>query len=233
VYTDVPLSDSSRTGILTVLPRGRHAAPRPVVREAQRVRMLAAMVQAVAERGYGRVTVADVIERAGVSRKTFYEQFANKDDCFLAAYDATVDELLVTIDDALDALAPDWLAAHRAAVNAYLQALAAREEFARAFLIEVLGAGPEALSRRGAVQDRFAAQLRNVHRRARQDIPEIPELPTYTFRAAVGAVTELVTAHVLEHGAETLPELADAVLDVQLALLVGREIARQLAAPRQ
>ena len=218
------------TSILTVLPRGRHAAPRPVVREAQRVRMLAAMVQAVAEKGYARVAVADVIERAGVSRKTFYEQFANKDDCFLAAYDASVDELLAKIDVALEALAPDWLAAHRAAVETYLQTLAVSPEFARALLIEVLGAGPDALSRRAAVQDRFAAQLRDVHRRARQDIPEIPEVPPHTYRAAVGAVNELVTAHVLEHGADTLPELADAILDVQLALLVGREVAQDLAA---
>jgi AcrR family transcriptional regulator len=217
------------TSTLTVLPRGRHAAPRPVVREAQRARMLAAVVQAVAEKGYARVVVADVIERAGVSRKTFYEQFSNKDDCFLAAYDASVDELLATIDDALDALAPDWLAAHRAAVSAYLQALAASPGFARAFLIEVLGAGPDALNRRAAIQNRFAAQLEDVHRRARQDIPEIPEVPPHTFRAAVGAVNELVTAHVLEHGADTLPELAGAILDVQLALLVGRQMAAELA----
>jgi len=217
------------TTTLTVLPRGRHAAPRPVVREAQRARMLAAVVQAVAEKGYARVVVADVVERAGVSRKTFYEQFANKDECFLAAYDASVDELLATIDEALEALAPDWLAAHRAAVSAYLEALAASPGFARAFLIEVLGAGPEALSRRAAVQSRFAAQLEDVHRRARQDIPEIPEVPAHTFRAAVGAVNELVTAHVLEHGADTLPELADAILDVQLALLVGRQMADELA----
>jgi AcrR family transcriptional regulator len=224
------MTATPETNILTVLPRGRHAAPRPVVREAQRVRMLAAMVQAVADKGYARVAVADVIERAGVSRKTFYEQFANKDECFLAAYDATVDELLATIDEALDAVAPDWLAAHRAGVNAYLEALAASPEFAKAFLIEVLGAGPEALSRRDRVQNRFAAQLEDVHRRARQDIPEIPEVPPHTFRAAVGAVNELVTAHVLEHGAETLPDLADAVLDVQLALLAGRQVAQELAA---
>jgi AcrR family transcriptional regulator len=229
MYNDVPMSAPPQTDILDVLPRGRHAAPRPVVRHAQRTRMLAAMVQAVADKGYARVAVADVIERAGVSRKTFYEQFANKDECFLAAYDATVDELLATIDEALEALAPDWLAAHRAAVDAYLEALAASPEFARAFLIEVLGAGPDALSRRAAVQDRFAAQLSDVHRRARADIAEIPEVPPYTFRAAVGAVTELVTVHVLEHGAETLPELADAVLDVQLALLVGRQVAAALA----
>ena len=212
-----------------VLPRGRHAAPRPVVREAQRARMLDAMVRAVGEKGYARVVVADVIERAGVSRKTFYEQFANKEECFLAAYDDGVDRLLAAIDDALDTLAPDWLAASRRAVEVYLAAMAASPAFARAFLIEVLGAGSAALERRGAVQERFAAQLRAVHRRARADIPEIPALPPHTFRAAVGAVDELVTAHVLERGAETLPELADAILDVHLALLVGRELARRIA----
>ena len=108
--------------------------------------------------------------------------------------------------------------------------LAASPGFARAFLIEVLGAGPDALSRRAAVQDRFAAQLRDVHRRARADIPAIPEVAPHTFLAAVGAVNELVTAHVLEHGAQTLPELADAILDVQLALLVGRQMTAELAA---
>ena len=215
--------------ILTVLPRGRYAAPRPVVREAQRARMLSAMVQAVGDKGYARVAVADVIERAGVSRKTFYEQFANKDDCFLAAYDASVDELLAKIDEALEAIAPDWFAAHRAAVETYLDTLAGGPAFAKALLIEVLGAGPEALSRRAAVEQRFAEQLENVHRRARQDIPEIPEVPPHTFLAAAGAVNELVTAHVLEHGAQTLPELADAIVDVQLALLVGRQVAAELA----
>lgn len=224
------MSDPLETPMVTVLPRGRHAAPRPVVREAQRARMLEAMVHAVAEKGYARVAVADVIERAGVSRKTFYEQFANKDECFLAAYDASIDSLLATIDDALAAVVPDWLAAVRAAVEAYLEALAASPGVARAFLIEVLGAGPDALARRAAVQERFAAQLRDVHRRARRDIPEIPEVAPHIYLAAVGAVNELVTTHVLERGADTLPELADAIVDVELALLVGREIAGALAA---
>lgn len=223
------MSASSPTDILAVLPRGRHAAPRAVVRETQRARMLEAMVHAVAEKGYARVAVADVIERAGVSRKTFYEQFANKEECFLAAYDAGVDGLLSAIDDALAELAPDWLAAARRAVEVYLATMAASPAFARAFLIEVLGAGPAALARRDVVQRRFADQLAAIHRRARTDIPEIPKLAPHTFRAAVGAVNELVTAHVLEHGAQTLPDLTDPILDVHLALLVGRERAQRLA----
>jgi AcrR family transcriptional regulator len=225
------MSASRQTEILSVLPRGRHAAPRPVVREAQRLRMLEAMVRAVAEKGYVRVAVADVVERAGVSRKTFYEQFSNKEDCFLAAYDAGVDGLLAAIDDALAELAPDWLAAARRAVEVYLARMAANPGFARAFLIEVLGAGPQALARRDAVQGRFADQLAAIHRRARADIPEIPSVGPHTFRAAVGAVNELVTAHVLERGADSLPELADAIIDVHLALLVGRELAQRIAAP--
>src|SRR5581483_8428431 len=159
MYTDVPLSAPPQTDILAVLPRGRHAAPRAVVRETQRARMLAAMVGAVAEKGYANVAVADVIAGAGVSRKTFYEQFANKEECFLAAYDAGVDSLLAAIDAALAELAPDWLAAARRAVEVYLASMAASPAFARAFLIEALGAGPAMLERRAEVQDRFAAQL--------------------------------------------------------------------------
>jgi AcrR family transcriptional regulator len=229
VYTGVPLSAPPQTDILAVLPRGRHAAPRAVVRETQRARMLDAMVGAVAEKGYANVAVADVIARAGVSRKTFYEQFANKEECFLAAYDAGVDRLLAAIDGALAEPTPDWLTAARRAVEVYLASMAASPAFARACLIEVLGAGPAALARRDVVQTRFADQLAAIHRRARADIPEIPALPPSTFRAAVGAVNELVTAHVLEHGAPTLPELTDAILDVHLALLVGRELAARIA----
>jgi hypothetical protein len=107
--------------------------------------------------------------------------------------------------------------------------MAASPAFARACLIEVLGAGPAALSRRDVVQNRFADQLAAIHQRARTDIPEIPALAPSTFRAAVGAVNELVTAHVLEHGAPTLPELTDAIVDVHLALLVGRELAARIA----
>src|SRR3954454_10930364 len=93
------------THALRVLPRGRHAAPRAVVAESQRERMLVAMADATASKGYGNVAVADVIERAGVSRRSFYEHFANKEECFLAAYDAGVAGLLDAIAEAEEAAA--------------------------------------------------------------------------------------------------------------------------------
>src|ERR1700712_4307239 len=116
------------------LPRGRHAAPREVGWESQRGRMLAAVASVVASKGYGALTVADVIAEAGVSRKTFYEHFVNRDECFLAAYDAGVELMLGAVDAAIrDAVPEGPRAMARAGTARYLDLLAANPAFARTF----------------------------------------------------------------------------------------------------
>lgn len=207
---------------LRVLPRGRHAAPREVVAESQRERMLVAMAEACATKGYAHVAVADVIERARVSRRSFYEQFSNKEDCFLAAYDAGVEGLLAEIAAAEEAArgAGGLLASARAGTETYLQLLADNPAFARTFLIEVLGAGPEALARRDAVHQRFADRLAEGFEAVRGDL-SVPGPSPFVFRAAVGAIHELVTQELLMGGPEGLPGLLDRVLEVELRLLGG------------
>ena len=202
------------------LPRGRNAAPREVVWESQRGRMLEAIAVAVSEKGYPATAVADVISRAGVSRKTFYEHFANKQACFLEAYDAGVHVLLDTIDEAV-AAAPDWLRAVTDGLRAYLDTLAANPAFARTFLVEILAAGPQAIERRAAVHARFAELVAANHRAARRDLDELHAIPEHRFRACVGAIQELVTEHLTVEGADSLPSLRDALVDVQLALFQG------------
>jgi AcrR family transcriptional regulator len=211
---------------LRVLPRGRHAAPREVVAESQRERMLVAMAEACAVKGFANVAVADVIERAHVSRRSFYEQFSNKEDCFLAAYDAGVAGLLEEIAAAEEAArgAGGLLAAARAGTETYLQLLADNPAFARTFLIEVLGAGPEALARRDAVHQRFAERLAEGFEAVRGGAgggPAVPAPAPFVFRAAVGAIHELVTQELLVGGPEALPGLLDQVLEVELRLLGG------------
>jgi AcrR family transcriptional regulator len=213
------------TSPLRVLPRGRHAAPREVVAESQRDRMLVAMAEACATKGYAHVAVADVIERAHVSRRSFYEQFSNKEDCFLAAYDAGVAGLLEEIAAAEEAARGGrgpvgLLAAARAGTETYLQLLADNPAFARTFLIEVLGAGPDALARRDAVHQRFADRLAEGFAAVRAATPGAPPAPApVVFRAAVGAIHELVTQELLSGGPEALPGLLDRVLEVELRLL--------------
>jgi AcrR family transcriptional regulator len=215
------------TSPLRVLPRGRHAAPREVVAESQRERMLVAMAEACATKGYANVAVADVIERARVSRRSFYEQFSNKEDCFLAAYDAGVAGLLEEIAAAEEAArgagpAGGLLAAARAGTETYLQLLADNPAFARTFLIEVLGAGPEALARRDAVHEKFAQRLVEGFEAVRDGVDAaLPAPAAFVFRAAVGAIHELVTQQLLSGGPESLPGLLDQVLEVELRLLAG------------
>jgi AcrR family transcriptional regulator len=198
-----------------VLPRGRHRIEREVVLASQRSRLVDAIAAAVAEKGYPRTTVADVVGRAGVSRKTFYEHFEDKLDCFLAAYEIGVEVLL-------DRLQAAWQRAGtfserlQYAVEAYLRTLAEAPDFARTFLIEALAAGPRALARRAAVHARFAEQIEAAYAET-----ALPELPREAFAAAVGAVNELVAERVRQGRIETLPELAGTVRAIQLRLLAG------------
>jgi AcrR family transcriptional regulator len=213
------MSVLGETQALRVLPRGRHAAPREVVADSQRERLLVAMADATATKGYAHVAVADVIERAGVSRRSFYEHFASKEECFLAAYDAGVAGLLKAIEEAEEAESGGGLLARaRSGTEVYLQLLADNPSFARTFLVEVLGAGPEALARRDAVHERFAERLEEGYRAIGGGLSAPPP---YVFRAAVGAIHELVLDRMLKEGAEALPGLLGPVLDIELRLLKG------------
>ena len=141
--------ESASSDIPRRLPRGTHGLDRDVVEASQRTRLLEAVGRAVAERGYAGATIDDVVRRAGVSKKTFYDHFADKQDCFLAAYEAASEELLERVREA-HASEDDWLERTRAGIRAYLRWLAADPALARVFLIEVAAAGPLALERREA-----------------------------------------------------------------------------------
>jgi AcrR family transcriptional regulator len=187
---------------------------------SQRGRLIEAMAETVAAKGYAATTVADVIARAGVSRKTFYEQFRDKEVCFLAAYDTGVELLLDALREAGDD-SQDVLTRARARTRAYLETLAGEPAFARTFLIEVAAAGDAARERRDAVHERFAALLREQVDAAREALPELPVPPEEVYLAAVGATDLLVSRLVARGRTAELPQLEDAVLYVQLSLLVG------------
>jgi len=202
------------------LPRGRHAAARDVVLASQRGRLLEAMAQCVAEHGYAATTVAQVIARAGVSRKTFYEHFADKRACFLAAWEVGNEILLAQVLAAGEE-ADGWRARLRAGADAFLEVLAAEPDFARSFLIEVLSVGEDALERRAEIIERFADALAQTHAQALAEGAELAPVPRWALRAAAGAAWELTVEHLRTRGVEGLTELAPQIEQVQLALLRG------------
>jgi AcrR family transcriptional regulator len=202
------------------LPRGRHAAAREVVLASQRGRLLEAMAQCVAEQGYAATTVAQVIARAGVSRKTFYEHFADKRACFLAAWEVGNEILLAQVLAAGEE-ADGWRARLRAGADAFLEVLAAEPEFARSFMVEVLSVGEDALVRRAQIIERFAAALADTHRQALAEGDRLGPVPPWALRAAAGAAWELTVEHLRTRGVDGLTELAPQIEQVQLALLRG------------
>jgi AcrR family transcriptional regulator len=211
------------------LPRGTHGLDPGVVAASQRTRLLEAAGRAVAEKGYAAATIEDIVRGAGVSKKTFYDHFRDKLDCFLAAYESASDELLTRLREAQSA--PEgWLERTRAGIVAYLRWLAAEPALARVFLIEVAAAGPVAAERRERIRDRYAEVLRDLQDGARAEIPSLPRLPVEVFHALVAAVDELVVRRIRESGATALPELEPVLLYLQVALLAGPQMAAEAAA---
>ncbi len=201
------------------LPSGRHGLAREVVAASQRTRLIDAMAQMVAEKGYPATTVADVVERAGVSRRTFYEQFDDKEACFLAAYDAGLEAVLRRIGEAVEVNpAAPWRERARAGVESFLALLASEPAFAQALQVEILTAGPAALDRRTGMLVMFGGIWRNVHDRARAEEPALPPLPDEVFTILSAGLEELIRDCIRTRGAAALPELADPILRTVFAI---------------
>jgi AcrR family transcriptional regulator len=192
------------------LPAGRHSLTRDVVLASQRGRLLDAMAAAVAEHGYGAATVAHVVARAGVSRKTFYEHFAGKEDCFLALYDTGIAYVLGRIVEVVgdDALASDPHARVLAGLETFLCVLAEEPAFSRAIIVEVHAAGPEALRHRRAVLETFAERYEDVNAQLRASDASIAPLQHDVALALVGAILQLVALRIEDGRVAELPALA-------------------------
>ena len=209
----IPPASASR------LPSGRHGLAREVVAASQRTRLIDAMAQTVAEKGYAATTVADVVERAGVSRRTFYEQFDDKEACFLAAYDAGLAAVLSRIGEAVEVNpGVGWRKRARAGVEAFLDLLASEPAFAQALQVEILTAGPAALDRRAGMLAMFAGIWRNVHEYARAEEPTLPVLPDDVFTILSAGLEELIRDCIRTRGPAALPELADPILGTVFAI---------------
>lgn len=206
------------------LPRGRHGLSREEVAASQRERLLRAMAEAVAEHGYAKTSVAQVLRRAGVSRESFYEQFANKEDCFLAAYDEAATVLLGIMAAGLAApeTDPNPTAAElpvleqlSRVLRAYLAALAAEPAIARTFFVEVYAAGDAALRRRVDVQARFVDAMATL-------VDARDDTDRFAVEALVAAISALVTQRVCAGRFDELEALHGPVVGL-VARVLGEE----------
>jgi AcrR family transcriptional regulator len=205
------------------LPRpARNGLGREQVADIQRARMLAAMVDVVAERGAGNVTVAHVVARSGVSRRTFYELFEDGEDCFLAAFDAGVGRMTGEVAPAYEQ--PDrWREKVRAGLVASLSFLDRERGLARLLIVESLAAGPGTVERRSRVLDHLVAVVEEGRRETKHGAEPVP----LTAEGVVGAVLGVLYGRLVERSPGRLVELTNPLMGMIVLPYLGPATARK------
>jgi AcrR family transcriptional regulator len=188
----------------------------------QRQRLLGAAAVVFAERGYAGASSELISRAARMSKATFYEHFANKEECILALFDRTAEVVLqAQADAAAGAGSGNAVERMRAATRAFLSALADHPEYAQTLLVEIIGAGPIAAQRRDQIMQMFADALDSENAAAaRRGLIKRFASPYDAF-AIVGAITELVSRQV---------RLAEPANPLELAPVIDRLIRGVLAA---
>jgi AcrR family transcriptional regulator len=190
------------------------------VAQNQRERILAAVADVTSVAGYADLTVEGVIVTAGVSRRTFYEHFKNKDEAFLAAYDEISALLVERVFAAVEA-ATTFCGKAAAGLGTFLDFLASEPAFARMCVVEVLAAGPDAIARRNNLMKAFAELIDHNAR----ELLEERAAPALTAETVVGGIYEVVYGRVLRGEIRDLPALLPDLTYSALLPYVGPEPA--------
>ncbi len=211
---------------LARLPPGRHGLPREFVVHNQRERLIAGLAEAIAENGYSGTTIAHITRHAAVSRRTFYEHFSSKDECFVAAYDTVMEELRGRVSAAFEA-ADDWPHAVKAGIGAMLEFLAAEPHLARLCMVEALVAGPVVVERYDAAIQSFVPYFQSGRDGRPPEV--LARLSPTTEEALVGGMVSLISRRIIAGKAEELNDLLPDLVEFTLTPYLGSAEAAKLA----
>ncbi|GAA3033654.1 hypothetical protein GCM10010528_13350 [Gordonia defluvii] len=193
------------------LPRHRHQLTAAQVEESQRWRLIAATAEVIARQGYSQTSVDQISAQAGVSKKSFYKFFADKEAAFIAAYDA-IGLVIATMTADLPGNPADLDALMGPVIGAYLGTLQAAPAFTTMFLLRAQGATPGIADRRIAGVARYAEAISQILCRGRDQGIPIADVSPAEVVALLGGINELCIQQVQRHGVARLDEIADTVL---------------------
>jgi AcrR family transcriptional regulator len=215
IESDQPRPEAQR------LPRGRHGLSRTFVVENQRARIFESLAAVCAAKGYPAATVEDVIADAGVSRRTFYDLFADKETCFLAAYDAIVDRLFAKVSGAYTAGERPWPDRVASALRELSDFYASDPRLARLAMVDVLAAGRQALKRRDAALRQFTSFFAP----AGDMLPAGMTGHELVAHAVIGGLYEALYTYIVDDQAAELPKVMPDLLYCALVPYIGHVAA--------
>ena len=203
-------------------PSGVRRLPPELIKAIQRERLLSAMLSAVAELGYLETNVQDVIDRAGVSRPTFYEHFSNKEDCFLAAFDSSAERLRKLIHTAARDGGEVWRDRVRCGLEALLRFARQEPDTARTLVVEARAASETAVRRRVELLDDFA---RCLDEEARKLLSAPAPRTAVTASGIVGGVESLLYSRLCKQEFDQLDALLPSLMYFVVLPYEGHEAA--------
>jgi AcrR family transcriptional regulator len=203
-------------------PSGVRRLPSDLIRAIQRERLLIAMLNAAAELGYLETNVQDVIDRAGVSRPTFYEHFSNKEDCFLAAFDTSAERLRKIVHTAASDGGESWRERVRCGLEALLRFASREPDTARTLVVEARAASEAAVRRRVELLDDFAKCL---DEEARKLLPAPPPKSPLTASGIVGGVESLLYSRLCKQEYDRIEALLPSLMYFVVLPYEGHEAA--------
>lgn len=209
---------------LSPLPRGRHLLPSDFVTSNQRARILYAVSELVAERGYQKTTIELIAKTARVALSTFYEHFASKEECFLAAFDADVETTREVFDELID---PDlqWTEQIAVGLEIVVELVLAEPTRAKLCVVASQAAGAAAFKRYQDTLERVAPKLRE----GRALNPMSSKLPDGLEAALAGGIAWLIHQRLVAGDVESLKDLLPEMVQLTLTPYVGEEEARRMA----
>jgi AcrR family transcriptional regulator len=211
---------------LSRLPPGRHGLPREFVAHNQRERLIAGLAEAIFENGYAGTTIAHITRHAAVSRRTFYEHFASKDECFVAAYDTVMAQLGERVGRAFEDEA-EWPQAVKAGVGAMLRFLAAEPNLARLCMVEAVVAGPVVVERYDAAIQSFVPYFEGGREGRSPEV--LARLSPTTEEALVGGMMSLISRRIIAGRTTELEVLLPDLVEFILTPYLGSDEAAKIA----
>ncbi|MDX6595436.1 MAG: hypothetical protein QOI72_818 [Solirubrobacterales bacterium] len=206
------------------MPPGRHLIPSDFVAQNQRERMLLAMAELVAERGYQKTTIELIAKTSRVALVTFYEHFASKEECFLAAFDESVAAAREIFAELLDSEQP-WQEQISAGLEIFLEMVVKEQARAKLCIVEAQAAGTASLGRYQEMLESVAPKLRE----GRDFNPRASRLPDGLEVAIAGGIVWLVHQRLVADDVDDLMTLLPEMLQVTLTPFIGEVQAGRVA----
>ncbi len=207
------------TEAMIELPRGPHSLGREVVEGSQKARLLTAIVELAGEKGYNAVTIQDIVGRAGTAKRTFYDHFRDKEDCFRQAFEAGSASLVAAVVRAAE---PEKDPIERIAVGvrAYLDYLVRNTAFMRFFLVGGMSTGPGLVEVWIGWIEALADVLVFWRSESRKTHPEVPEITRLQALGAVSAINEVARITMLREDVTGIARIRDELVELAIDMLM-------------